>query len=252
MIFMKIGASTLAGIEHDLENALEFIENLGIEYAEIVHQYPHDKVDVESLESYNLKYSVHAPFMDVNIAALQDKSRLNSIEQIKASIDLANEINAEAVVVHPGLASFLANKYFLDKVYEYANESIREIGNYGRDLGVLTTIENMPGFDGMLYQNMDDLNELLVSLDMSMTLDIGHANHVGYSPDGMIFDSIKHIHMHDNFGDDDAHLAFGEGNIELKHIVNTLESKNYDGIYVIEVNDYDSIKKSYEYIKKNF
>ena len=117
MIFMKIGASTLAGIEHDLENALEFIENLGIEYAEIVHQYPHDKVDVESLESYNLKYSVHAPFMDVNIAALQDKSRLNSIEQIKASIDLANEINAEAVVVHPGLASFLANKYFLDKVY---------------------------------------------------------------------------------------------------------------------------------------
>ena len=252
MINMKIGASTLAGIENDLENVLEFIEDLGIEYAEIVHQYPHDKIDIGTLENFNLKYSVHAPFMDVNIAALQEKSRLNSISQIKESIDFANEINAEAVVVHPGLATFLANKYFLDRVYEFANESIKEIGDYGRDLGVLTTIENMPGFDGMLYQNMNDLHDLLVSLDISMTLDIGHANHVGYSPDGMIFDSIKHIHMHDNFGDDDAHLSFGEGSIDLKGIVNRLEEKNYDGIYIIEVNDTDSIKKSYEYMKRNF
>ena len=249
---MKIGASTLAGIECNLENILEFIESLGIEYAEIVHQYPHGNVDIESLESFNLKYTVHAPFMDVNIAALQDKSRLNSIEQIKSSIDLANKIDAEAVVVHPGLATFLANKYFLDRVYELANESIEKIGDYGRNLGVLTTIENMPAFDGMIYQDMNDLDELLTSLDMYMTLDIGHANHVGYTPDGMIFDSIKHIHMHDNFGDDDAHLAFGEGSIDLNDIVNRLEKKNYDGTYIIEVNDMDSIKKSYEYMKRNF
>lgn len=249
---MKIGASTLAGIETTLEETLEFIENLGIDYAELVHQFPSENIDADILESYNLKYSIHSPFMDVNIAALQDKSRLNSIKQIKDSIDLANKINAEAVVIHPGLAPFLANKYFLDKVYETANNSIKELGEYGRDLGVLATIENMPTFDGMLYNNMEDLHNLLTSLDMSMTLDIGHANHSGYSPDQMIFDSIKHIHIHDNFGDEDAHLALGEGSIELKYIVNSLEEKNYDGIYIIEVNDYDSIKKSYEYMKKNF
>ena len=249
---MKIGASTLAGIETTLEETLEFIENLGIDYAELVHQFPSENINADILESYNLKYSIHSPFMDVNIAALQDKSRLNSLKQIKDSINLANKINAEAVVIHPGLAPFLANKYFLDKVYERANNSIKELGEYGRDLGVLATIENMPTFDGMLYNNMEDLHNLLTSLDMSMTLDIGHANHSGYSPDQMIFDSIKHIHIHDNFGDEDAHLALGEGSIELKYIVNNLEEKNYDGIYIIEVNDYDSIKKSYEYMKKNF
>ena len=249
---MKIGASTLAGIEYSLENTLEFIESLGIEYAELVHQFPTENIDVEILESFNLKYSIHSPFMDVNIAAVQEKSRLNSVEQIKDSIDLANRINAEAVVVHPGLASFLAKKYFLDKVYEYSNESIKELGEYGKDLGVLTTIENMPIFDAMIYHNIEDLNDLLTSLDMSMTLDIGHAVHAGYSEDEMYFDSIKHIHIHDNFGDDDSHHALGEGSIDLNHIVNTLENKNYDGIYIIEVNDYDSIKKSYEYMKKNF
>ena len=249
---MKIGASTLAGLEYGLEDTLDFIENLGLGYAELVHQFPSEKIDADILESYNLKYSIHSPFMDVNIAALQDKSRINSVNQIKDSIDLANKINAEAVVVHPGLAPFLANKYFLDKVYETANNSIKELGEYGNDLGVLTTIENMPTFDAMIYYNLEDLHELLTSLDMSMTLDIGHANHAGYSPEAMYFDSIKHVHAHDNFADDDAHFALGEGSIDLKYIINKLEEKNYSGIYIIEVNDYDSIKKSYEYMKKNF
>jgi sugar phosphate isomerase/epimerase len=190
--------------------------------------------------------------MDVNIASVQEKSRLNSIEQIKESINLANELNCEAVVVHPGLTSFLPNKYFPEKVINAANNSIKELGEYSKDLGVLTTIENMPDFPSMIYKNMEDLNDLLVSLDMSMTLDIGHANHVGYSPEAMIFDSIKHVHAHDNFGDDDAHLALGEGSIELNTIISTLENNNYNGIYIIEVNDFDSIKKSYEYLKKNF
>lgn len=249
---MKIGASTLAGIEYTLEDTLEFIENLGLEYAELVHQYPSENIDVEMLESFNLKYSIHTPFVDVNIASIQENSRINSIKQMKDSIDLANKIDAESVVVHPGLAPFLANKYFIDTVYQKANDSIKEIGEYGNDLGVLTTIENMPTFDGMIYSNMQDLHELLVSLDMSMTLDIGHANHAGYPAEAMYFDSIKHIHVHDNFGDDDSHLALGEGSIQLNSIINTLEKNNFDGIYIIEVNDYDSIKKSYEYLKKNF
>lgn len=249
---MKIGASTLAGIDNTLENTLEFIEGLGLEYAELVHQFPTENPDMEILGSYNLKYSIHSPFMDVNIAALQDKSRLNSIKQIKESIDLANEIDAETVVVHPGLAPFLANKYFLNKVYEFSNESIKELGRYGEDLGVLTTIENMPTFEAMIYYNLENLHETLTSYGMYMTLDIGHANHAGYPAEEMYFDSIKHIHAHDNFGDDDAHLALGEGSIDLKCIINTLEKNNYDGIYIIEVNDFDSIKNSYEYMKENF
>ena len=248
---MKIGASTLAGLHENLEDILDFIESLGLEYAELVHQFPYENINEEFLESYNLKYSIHSPFMDVNIASLQEKSRLNSIEQIKTSIDLANKIDAESVVVHPGLMPFLARP-FEDKVYAVANESIIELGNYGKDLGVCVTIENMPTFEGMIYQNIEDLDKLLTENEMFMTLDIGHANHAGYSSDEIYFDSIKHIHAHDNFGDDDSHLALGEGSIDLKRIINDFESKNYDGIYIIEVNDEDSIKKSYEYIKENF
>ena len=249
---MKIGASTLAGIEHSLDTTLEFIENLGLEYAELVHQYPDETISPDITESYSLKYSIHAPFMDVNIASLQSSTRSVSASQIKSSIDLADKINAEAVVVHPGVISFLPNKYFKKEVYGFAQESMIEIGRYGEDMGILTTFENMPAFNSMIYQDINELNDFLTSNGLYMTLDIGHGNHAGYSPDGMIFDSIKHIHIHDNFGDDDAHLPLGEGNIELNHIVHTLEEKNYKGIYIIEVNDYDSIEKSYRYMKDNF
>ena len=249
---MKIGASTLAGIENDLEETLEFIENLGLDYAELVHQFPCENIDAEVLENYNLKYSIHAPFIDVNIASVQDKSRINSVDQIKSSIDLANKIDAECVVVHPGLTSFLPNKYFKNEVTNFANESMIELGRYAEDLGVLATFENMPSFNTMIYDNMEELNEFLVSNDLFMTLDIGHAMHSGYGADEMYFDCIKHVHIHDNFGDDDAHLTLGEGTIDLNTIVNTLEKNNYDGIYIIKVNNYDSIKKIYEYMKKKF
>lgn len=74
----------------------------------------------------------------------------------------------------------------------------------------------MPTFEGYMYSNPYELNELVTSLDMSMTLDIGHANHAGYGPEDMYFDSIKHIHAHDNNGDDDSHYALGDGSIDLK------------------------------------
>ena len=248
---MKIGASTLATFNNSLDSSLEFIESLGIKYAELLHQYPTEEFDLDVLNSYNLKYTIHAPFMDVNIAALGSKSRQCSISQIKSSVDLANEIDASIVVVHPGLIPFLARE-MPEEIYKIADKSIEEIGEYSKDLGVNTTIENMPAFESMIYQDMSRLNETLLKFDMSMTLDIGHANHSGIAPDEMYFDCIKHIHAHDNFGDDDSHLPLGEGNIELKRIIDIFEDKKYDGIYMIEVNDKDSIKKSLEFLKNNF
>ena len=248
---MKIGASTLATFKNSLDDSLEFIESLGIKYVELLHQYPTEEFDLDVLNSFNLDYTIHAPFMDVNIAALGSKSRANSIEQIKDSIDLANQIDAKVVVVHPGLIPFLARE-MPEEVYKVSDNSIKEIGDYSQDSGVNTTIENMPAFETMIYQDMNRLNETLVEFDMGMTFDIGHAHHSGISPDEMYFDSIKHIHAHDNMGDEDSHLALGEGNIQLKDIITTFENKKYDGIYMIEVNNKDSIKKSLEFFKNNF
>ena len=230
---MKIGASTLSGFKDDIGTNLEYFEELGLDYAEILHQYPNQDLDTSIFENYSLKYSVHSPIINLNIASLTENIRQASIAEIKKSIDLANEIDAEIVVVHPGSIPFLGRD-FKDKIFELNKQSIEEIGEYGNELGVNAAIENMPTFEGY------------------MTLDIGHANHAGYGPEDMYFDSIKHIHAHDNNGDDDSHYALGDGSIDLKSIISTFEDKKYDGTYIIEVNKKDWVKKSYEYLKNNF
>lgn len=245
---MKIGASTLSGFKDDLGSNLEYFEELGIDYGEILHQYPNDEIESDILDSFSLKYSIHSPLMNINIASLNKGIRKASIEEIKKSIDLASKIDGEIVVVHPGMVPFLG-RGFEDKIYELANDAIRELGAYGDDLGVTVAIENMPDFEGHMYKNMFDLNDVLEEFDMYMTLDIGHAYHAGYSPEDMYFDRVKHIHIHDNHGDEDSHLALGEGSIDLKEIIAKYQQNNYDGIYVIEVNNKDSVKNSLSYLK---
>jgi sugar phosphate isomerase/epimerase len=246
---MKIGASTLSVYGENFENSLEFFEKFNLEYVEVLHQYPSEEINIEILNSYNLKYTVHSPILDLNIASLNNTISKCSINDVKKSIDLANKLNSEIVVVHPGTIPFLARQ-FEKKVYNKSAESIKEIGDYAKDLGVLATIENMPNIEGFIYKDIVKLNDLLTSFEMYMTLDIGHAYTSGFSKNQIYFDSIKHIHLSDNFGSDDEHLALGEGSIDFKAIIDIFESKNYDGIYMIEVNDKDSVEKSLKYLKK--
>ncbi len=248
---MKIGASTLSGFKDDIKTNLEYFENLGLDYAEILHQYPNHDLDTDIFENYNLKYTIHSPIINLNIASLTENIRKASVAEIKKSIDLANKIDAKTVVVHPGSVPFLG-RGFEDKIFELNKQSIKEIGEYGRDLGIDAAIENMPDLGGYMYSNPYELNELVTSLEMSMTLDIGHANHAGYGPEDMYFDSIKHIHAHDNNGDDDSHYALGDGSIDLKSIISNFEDKKYNGTYIIEVNEMNWVEKSYEYLKNNF
>lgn len=246
---MKIGASTLAISGEKIEENLEYFKKLKIEYLELLHQYPCEEIDYNILNSYDFKYTIHSPIIDINIASLSTAISSSSIHTIKSSIDLANKIDSEIVVVHPGTIPFPGRPYEKE-IYDKSHESLKEITKYGDGLGVIAAIENMPNIEGFIYQDIDKLNDFLESNGMSMTLDVAHAYTVGYNENQMYFDSIKHIHLSDNFGDDDSHLPLGEGKINFKEVIRKFQSKNYKGIYMIEVNNKKAIEKSLEYLKK--
>ena len=245
---MKIGASTLAIANEKFGENLGYYEDLGLEYIEIVNQYPNiDEYD-DVLNSFNFKYTVHSPIMDINIASLNEAIRQTSVNEIKKSMDLATKIDADLVVVHPGNVPFMG-RGLEDLIYEIGKKSIIELNEYGQDIGVIPAVENMPDFEGAMHKDIYVLSEMLESIDTAMTLDVGHANTLGYAPNEMYFSSIKHIHMSNNFGDDDTHLPLNEGSIDFKEVIDLFESKNYKGIYMLEVTSNDSVEKSLEYIK---
>ncbi|WP_295722168.1 sugar phosphate isomerase/epimerase [uncultured Methanobrevibacter sp.] len=245
---MKIGASTLACFKEDMKVNLDFFEENKIEYVELLYEFPSWSLDEDLLNSYNLKYTIHSPISDINIASLNPSIRNGSIKEIFNSFQIANELDIDTVVVHPGNIPFLAFD-FQDKIDEINRTSMTEIAEFGLDLGVNAVFENMPNIKGFTYKKLEDLKQFLIENDFKMCLDTGHANTMNYSPEEMYLPIVKHIHLNDNFDENDDHLALGEGNIDLKSIIKNYESNNYDGIYVIEVNNKESILKSLNYLK---
>ena len=88
---------------------------------------------------------------------------------------------------------------------------------------------------------------------LKVCLDIGHAN-LSRDPMEKWFDDlgagIGYIHVSDNAGLFDEHLALGDGTVDIKK-VSELCGCLPDVIATFEVGGIDSIKRSIDYIKEN-
>ena len=245
---IKIGASSLA--EDNQEKFLEYCADLKLKYIELVKAFPNHEINTELIESYNFNYSIHSPLIDINIASLTPTIRETSIQEIKKSIDDAIKINAKNVVIHPGKISF-AGQTHEDTIYQLCNEAFKIIKDYSEETGINPLIENMPLIPGFMYYDLNKLYETLEELDMYMTFDIGHAFTAGYTENQMYNKRVKHIHIHDNNGDNDSHLPLGEGKIQFNDIINKYSKEKYNGTYIIESNNLESIKTTLKYLNKN-
>ena len=58
---------------------------------------------------------------------------------------------------------------------------------------------------------------------------------------------VSHIHINDNFGDIDSHLAIGEGSMDYDYIISEL-NKFDDVTILIEVKTTEDFIKSYDYL----
>lgn len=245
---MKIGASTLAS--NNLEEFLDLCSSLNLDYVEIVKTFPNHDFDKSLLESYDFNYSIHSPLIDMNICSLTDSIREASMDELKSSMNDAEDIGARFVVVHPGKISYLGRPYE-DEIYDLCVESFKEIRDFSEELDVIPLIENMPLIPGFMFMDIYHLDEVLQDLSMFMTFDVGHAFTYGFEENEMYTPRVKHVHIHDNNGGDDSHYTLGEGSIDFNRVFNIYDEKGYDGTYIIEANDNVSLKNSMEYLKTN-
>ena len=107
----------------------------------------------------------------------------------------------------------------------------------------ILAIENTIEISGGLRRAME---EMLNETDVRLTFDIGHHSIKG-GHDIFIsnFHRVANVHLHDNDGSVDRHLALGEGSIDLSII-----PESFDGFLTLELRDEDAILKSKEYVEK--
>lgn len=250
---MKISISTLPFYPQPLEDILDHITELNMENCEIINEYPHHHVDQDMISAYDIKFSIHAPLSDVNLASHNERIRNSSILEVKKSMDLASQLGAQIVVVHPGHIPILGRK-LNHKILEYNRDSLKECSTYAQEVGVFMCVENMPDIEGLLYKNLDDLESLIINIDAYLTLDVGHAHNNMFTVEEMLNNSrIKHVHLSDNDGSYDSHQALGKiknrKGINFKSLFNGLKKTKYDGMLVVEVEEPSAVTDSLHYLE---
>lgn len=232
------------------------LEDLGFEGWEIVSE-GRQRITPESLPeirdilgTMSLKITVHGPFSDLNPASLIEPIRLETIRQISQCVELSSDF-ADIVVVHPGILSPLGSQ-MPDRTWELNIESLRSICRHAQDYGVRICLENMPNMEKLLCRTPDELFGMVDSVgadNLGITFDAGHANTTkntaGYLKEE---DRISHVHIHDNKGVKDEHLALGDGTVDWDRVLGGL--KGFAGALVIEGRNLEEGKRSLAFLRR--
>ena len=197
----------------------------------------------EAISSTHLAITVHAPYADLNLSTLNYPIWRESVRQVCTCIEQASAWT-DRVTIHPGYLSPVG-KIMPQRAWDQQKQALREIGRVAADHGSLACLENMIGIREFLCRDPGELFGMTEGIEgIGVTIDIGHANTVGLVKEFLPhLGKASHMHIHDNCGQHDEHLAIGEGTIDWTAVGSAIVSR-YKGILVVEGRSLEEGKKS--------
>ena len=199
------------------------------------------------MENYDMTFSLHAPFCDINIASLNERIRESSVMEIINMVEYAANMNMRTVTFHPGLYS-MAVPDMQERSVMNAKRSLRMLDRISEEYGVTMALENMPSMPFMLGHTAEEMSFLIDGTNLPICFDVGHANTVGEIDKiiDALGDRIVNVHIHDNDGTADKHMTIGDGNIDFEACIKKLG--RYMGNYIIESRSLESAVESLDRI----
>lgn len=116
---------------------------------------------------------VHSKSWDLNYASLNEGIRKASIEEIKKGIDMAVEVGAKEITVHPPRQTV---NNIDPNVYQLAYEGIKELHLYGKEKGVVFSLEIMEKIPKEIITSDVQLKQVVGDMyhELEYTLDTAH------------------------------------------------------------------------------
>lgn len=172
-------------------------------------------------------HSLHAPlFADfdwgrsggpaVSVAHLEKRRRIDSMDEIKRSIAVAEHLPFRYLIVHLGVEG---EEYDVRK-FDAALTSIEHLKVFAQGLGVQILLENIPN-DLATPARLVEFIQYGHLKDIKVCFDTGHAHMTGGVRPGFetLKDRIASTHVHDNRRDKDEHLFPFDGDIDWAETV---------------------------------
>jgi sugar phosphate isomerase/epimerase len=187
--------------------------------------------------------SLHAPmFSDahwgddgsppVNITAVEKRERIDSMDEIKRAIAVAEMLPFRFLVQHIGTP----NESFSDKKFDMAMTGIEHLRAFAKPLGVSILVENIPN-ELSTAEKILDLIAISHFTDVGVCFDVGHAHMMNNVPSDFeaLKEHIRSTHVHDNGRDRDSHFWPGGGTIDWKNAMELLQSAPHTPPLLMEI-----------------
>jgi sugar phosphate isomerase/epimerase len=204
-----------------------------------------------ALREREVPVTCHAPFMDLNPGAVDERIREITALRFGQVLDLVPLFRPRAIVLHPGYDRWRYD----DDVDLWLENSLRTwepLVKRAESLSVRMALENV------FEEKPAILERLLDKIDspyLGYCLDAGHGNLFSRVPleewVEVLGSRLMEIHLHDNRGEADDHLPLGQGSIDFPSLFALLGKKKIQPIYTIEPHEIAHLQPSLEALKKH-
>lgn len=236
---MKLGFSTVtAGLDYpqafDLAARLGLFLEIPYDLHEMDPHLPSARQLLEMGRAAGVGFSVHLPFVDLNLASLIPEMGKLSLERVQRSLEFAHTLEAFCGVLHTGKVA-VRQPLALEVARRRLDAALQAL----TPLPIPVALENLALSPSDLLQGPDELADVLEAHpEYGFCLDVGHALVEGKEGQAEAYHRrfngrLIHWHLHDNLGDRDSHLPVGRGRVNWGWVKEKL--RDFEGTIALEV-----------------
>lgn len=198
----------------------------------------HSKKDlseiVSILKQEGLLITLHGPFSDLVPGGMDKKILKASRERLKEAFDLIPLFEPLSIVCHAGYDSKRYHELedeWLETALETWRPLVKDLESTRTTLMLENVYEQTPGMTLKLLNGLD-------TEKVGFCFDAGHMN--AFSDTNMedwlkvMGPFLKELHLHDNDGTRDDHLAIGAGKIDFEYVFEYVEKNGLNPIMTLE------------------
>jgi sugar phosphate isomerase/epimerase len=224
---------------------------IGFNYRNIDRYDKSDFIETaKQLSDSELKVTFHAPFHDLRPGALDSRIRQLTIDRLKQVFDLIPYFRPMTIVCHPAFDA----KYYVSAEEEWLENSA---DTWRYFLSLVEGTDTIVTLENVYEKNPGLLKRLLTAVpspQLRFCFDTGHFNTFSKAPLQIWLKEmtpwLSQLHIHDNDGSSDEHLAVGEGTFPFPEFFREIHRANLHPIVTIEAHSEKTLLKTLDRIEK--
>lgn len=162
--------------------------------------------------------AVHGPFIGITYDHRDCLLKEATRKRMDMTFDVVKHLKPDTLVLHSGISPLRGKseeKDWLTAVSAFWKQEIKQYKSIGVRVVLENTYERSPELLVRLAEQVNDSS-------LGLCLDVGHANYASdFKPCDWVQPMakwLKHVHLHDNHGQEDEHLPVGKGNIDYEKL----------------------------------